>query len=108
MALRAARWFPIATVLSIVNLIWVALSVSEPAHAAAHLALAAVFGIWALRLHSAMAATTTRLESPEAIDALFAEVNELRRELSDVQERLDFAERLLGRDAESHRIERER
>jgi hypothetical protein len=39
---------------------------------------------------------------------LEAEVGDLRRELSEAQERLDFAERLLAQDAEARRVGRER
>ena len=96
MSAKPATWFPIAFVLSVVNLIWVAMTVAQPAHAAAHLVAAAGFGIWAMRLRHAMAGSETRLESAEAVDALYGELNELRRELSELQERLDFTERLLA------------
>jgi hypothetical protein len=96
MALRRLTWFPIAFVLSAVNLIWVPLTAAQPGHAAVHLALAIVFGSWALKLRPRLAATT-RIENSEAVEMLFTEVNELRKELNEVQERLDFTERLLAR-----------
>ena len=101
MAAKHATWFPIAFVLSVVNLVWAAMTVAQPAHAAAHLVAAAVLGIWAMRLRHAMAGSENRLDSAEAVDALYGEVNELRRELSDLQERLDFTERLLAHQADA-------
>src|SRR5262245_20088910 len=100
--MKRSTWFPIAFVLSAVNLIWVPFSLSEPGHAAAHLLLAAAFGAWTLKLRSGMA-DSARVENSEVVETLFNEVNELRKELSDLQERLDFTERLLARQDETQR-----
>lgn len=94
--MRRSTWFPIAFVLSAVNLIWVPLSAAQPGHAAVHLALAIVFGSWALKLRPSRTGNA-QIENSEAVETLFTEVNELRKELSDLQERLDFTERLLAR-----------
>ncbi len=102
MALRRPVWFPIAFVLSAVNLLWVPFTASEPAHAAAHLMLGLVFGGWALKLRTGLA-DSARVEGSEAVETLFTEVNELRKELTDLQERLDFTERLLARRDEPER-----
>lgn len=101
MALKPATWFPVALALSAMNLISIPFYVSEPAHAAAHLMLATVCGVWASRLRRSMAGKENRLESAEAIDALYGEVNDLRNELSELQERLDFTERLLAQQADA-------
>ena len=45
-----------------------------------------------------------REELPARLEALEAELNTLRQELSETQERLDFAERLLARGPETRRV----
>ena len=102
MALRRSTWFPIAVVLSAANFIWVPLTASQPGHAAAHLMLGIVAGAWALILRRGMV-HSAGFANAEAVETLFTEVNELRRELSDLQERLDFTERLLARRDEAQR-----
>ncbi len=44
----------------------------------------------------------------EALEALEAEVSKLRQELSEAQERLDFAERLLAQGPEARRVDPQR
>lgn len=101
MTFKPAIWHPIAVALSALNLVGAgfALSPPEPWHAMAHVVLAVAFGFWARRLRQGAgeAADETRLE------ALSDEVNSLRRELSEAQERIDFAERLLAQRPEAHR-----
>src|ERR1043166_8922720 len=99
---RRSTWFPIAVVLSAANFIWVPLTASQPGHAAAHLMLGIVTGAWALILRRRVL-HNTGFENAEAVETLFSEVNELRKELSDLQERLDFTERLLARRDEAQR-----
>jgi hypothetical protein len=111
MTFKPAIWLPIAVVLSVINLVAVgfAAGAAEPWHAGAHAALALAFGLWAQRLRKGPGGSDlqARLEGLEAevsrLGALEAEVSELRRELSEAQERLDFAERLLARGPESRR-----
>jgi hypothetical protein len=107
MTLRRSTWFPIAFVLSAVNIIWVPLTASQPGHAAVHLALGIVFGTWALKLRPSLAGGA-QIETNEAVETLFTEVNTLRKELSELQERLDFTERLLARRDEPQREWQER
>ncbi len=106
MTFKPAIWRPIAIVLSVIN--WAglgaAVEVAEPWHAAAHAALALAFGYWALRLGQ-----TRGGSGPQAqFDLLEAEMSNLRRELSETQERLDFAERVLAQAPESRRVDPER
>ena len=56
--------------------------------------LAAAFGWWAGRLRRSRRGRAARL------DELEAELDHLRGELAETQERLDFAERLLAQSAE--------
>lgn len=104
MTFRPAIWRPIAVVFSATNLIAVgfAASAAEPMHAALHAALALAGGLWIQRLISPTPAIADRDERLELLDT---EVNDLRRELTEAQERLDFTERILARDVESRRVE---
>jgi hypothetical protein len=102
MAFKSARWQPIAVVLSAANLVGVGFAAGggEGLHAGVHAVLALAFGLWAQRLMQ------RPLEIPpdERLDALEVEVGDLRRELGEAQERLDFAERVLVRSQEGRRL----
>src|SRR5438034_8287217 len=52
MAFKPTTWYPIAVVLSVVNLVGAgfALGQAQPEHATIHAALAVAFGLWARRL----------------------------------------------------------
>lgn len=108
MTFKNPIWQPIAVVLSGVNLVavGVAAGAAEPWHAATHAALALGFGVWAQRLYQRRggAEGQDRLEAREALEALEAEVGSLRGELGEVQERLDFAERMLAQAPEPRRV----
>jgi len=103
--MKRESWYPIAVGLTAINLVGVGFAVGpgEPWHAAIHAALALVCGLWAQRLRQGRGGSELegRLEGLEAevsrLEALEADVNKLRHELSEAQERLDFAERLLAR-----------
>jgi Tfp pilus assembly protein PilO len=57
--------------------------------------------VWRLRIEEARVRAGALAEGAEAeLDHVRVEVEQLRRELTEVQERLDFAERLLARKAE--------
>ncbi len=105
MTFKPTLWRPIAAVLSGINLIAVgaAANAAEPWHAGVHALLAVAFGLWAQRLHGAVAG-----DLPARLEVLEIDVNGLRRELSETQERLDFAERILAQAQESRRLDLER
>jgi hypothetical protein len=90
-------------VLSVINLVSLgfAIGAAEPGHAALHAGLALAFGVWARRLRPARPAGG---DVPAQLEALHGEVDTLRRELSEAQERLDFAERLLAQGPEARRV----
>ena len=94
MTFKSPIWQPIAIVLSAVNLVGVgfAAGAAEPWHAGIHAALALGFGLWAQRLRHRV----PFLPDDERLAALEMDVSELRRELAEAQERLDFAERVLA------------
>lgn len=106
MTFKPAIWYPIAVVLSVANVIavWFAALPGEPWHATAHAALAVGFGLWAGRLRQG----PRRGEIAAGLEALEIEVGQLRQELSEAQERLDFAERMLAQEPEPRRVNPER
>lgn len=92
-------WHPIAIVLSGVNLVagGVAAGAAEPMHAAVHGVVALASGLWAWRLRRAPEGG----ERQARLEELEAEMTQLGRELTEAQERLDFAERMLAQRTES-------
>jgi hypothetical protein len=102
MTFKPAVWFPIAIVLTAINLVGVgfAAASAEAWHASIHAALALAFALWAQRLRRGPGAT----ELPARLEALEVEVGNVRRELSEAQERLDFAERVLAQGPEGRRV----
>lgn len=112
MSFKPAIWYPIALVVSVMNLVGVgfAAGAAEPWHAAIHAALALAFGLWAQRLRQRPRGNELQapLEVLEALEAVEAEVSQLRQEVSETQERLDFTERLLAQGLESRRVGPER
>lgn len=106
MALNPRIWYPIAALGCFVNVVGVAFAVSpaEPWHATLHAALAVAFGVWAQHLKARLRAGVLNRGNETEIAALQDEVGDLRRELSDLQERMDFAERLLSQARERERL----
>jgi hypothetical protein len=107
MTFKPALWYPIAIVLSAINLVAVGLAAgeAEPWHAAVHSALALGFGLWAQRLRRLPRGSEL---VQDQLDALEAEVGRLGQDVSEMQERLDFAERVLAQGAEARRVGPER
>ena len=118
MTFKPGLWYPIAIVLSIGNVVGAgfAARAGEPWHAATHAALALAFGVWAQRLRQGPGGSDlqARLEALEALagesseDVLVMrnEVETVRRELSELNERVDFAERVLARGRSPDAIEK--
>jgi hypothetical protein len=106
MTFKSRIWYPIAGVLSLINLVAVGFAAqsAEPWHAATHGALALAFGLWAQRLRRRPGGSELPAELPARFEALEAEVYTLRQELSEAQERLDFAERVLAQGPEARRV----
>ena len=114
MTFKPAIWTPIAAILSVLNLVAVGFAAGqpEPWHAGGHAALALGFGLWAQRLRQRSQGSELQgselqgsAEIFEAIDGLEAEVSKMRRELGEVQERLDFTERMLAQVSEARRLD---
>ena len=109
MRFKSAMWYPIAVVLSVINLVAVGFAAgeSQPWHAGLHAALGLAFGLWAQRLRQGRRGSELQapLEVLDALDALEAEVSKLRQELSETQERMDFTERVLAKGPEARRMD---
>jgi hypothetical protein len=108
MTFKPAIWRPIAIVLGLLNLAAVGFAAgsAEPWHATGHAVLALLFGAWAQRLKRAPVPVESGRE--DRIEVLEAEMDNLRYELNEAQERLDFTERLLAQKQESRRVDPER
>ena len=113
MTFRPSLWYPIAVGLTVLNLGGVAFATMEPWHATVHAGLAVAFGLWAQRLRrqglslrEGATDTTEKIGAPlqEHLEAIEAEMNQLRRELSETQERLDFAERVLAQERDKRQM----
>jgi hypothetical protein len=96
MTIKPAVWQGIALALAAINLVAAGFATDEPRHLATHLVLAALFGGWAWWKRGQPAPLAPPTPSAQGLEALEAEVSNLRRELNEAQERLDFAERLLA------------
>jgi hypothetical protein len=106
MIFKPKVWQAIALVLAAVNLVAAgfAAAASESRHAVTHIVLGAAFGFWAWWLRG----QAPRNEPQPGLDALQAEVSSLRRELTETQERLDFAERMLAQRPQQRQVGPER
>jgi hypothetical protein len=102
MTFKSRMWYPIAVVVSAINVAGFGFAVrsAEPWHATIHAGLALAFGFWASRSRRGSDASTHEAR----LEGLEAEVSRLREQLSEAHERLDFAERLLVRGPESRRV----
>ena len=100
MNIKPSTWFSIAVLLTAINAI--SFPFASGAHAGVHAVLAIVCAVWAGNLQRSIRATPVQRQvegqmGQEDLEALEADMDQLRRELSETQERLDFAERLLAR-----------
>ena len=106
MTFKPKLWFPIASILSAVNLgaVWFAAAPGEPLHATGHAVLAVAFAMWAQRLKGRLRPEGVSGEHAVGTDTLALDVDDLRQALAETQERLDFAERVL---AQGDKVRRE-
>ena len=107
MTFKHGAWFPIAVALTVLNLVGLgyAVRMEEPSHALIHVGLTFAFGAWAVRLRRRSAAAAELPFPVEALQELEAEVSQLRQELTEMQERLDFTERVLAQRSEIRRMD---
>jgi predicted outer membrane protein len=104
MSVKRGIWQSVAMGLGVLNVLGAgyAAGADEPWHAAIHAVLALAFGSWAQRLRQAPRGDEAQARL-DGLEDLEFEVSKLRQELSEAQERLDFAERLLAQGAEVRR-----
>ena len=104
MAFKPAVWYPIATALTLINLVGVGFA-AEPWHATVHAVLALAFGLWAQRLRRGAggAGESELARIAEQLDQQAVALEDAQRtlanqstQLTELQERVDFAERLLA------------
>jgi hypothetical protein len=98
-------WRPIAIALSALNLVATgfAAQAGEGWHAGIHAALALAFGLWAQNLRG-RPLSFDQGEIPARLESLEIEVGNLRRELGEAQERIDFTERVMAKAQEQRRV----
>jgi hypothetical protein len=101
-------WHPAALALCAINLVGVgqAAAVAEPWHAGIHAVLGVAFWSWAQRLRERRRSGEERSGEEGELsrfDALELEVGQLRRELGEAQEQLDFTKRVLAQKLEAKR-----
>ncbi len=111
MIFKPTTWFRIAAVLAVVNLVSAGFAIGQAQlpHAAVHVVLALGFAWWAAWLRQRPGGRDLQpgrdaVDALEAVRALEADVLQLRQELTETQERLDFAERMLAQGAEARRM----
>ena len=97
MTFKPRLWYPIASILSAINLVavWFAAAPGEPLHATAHAVAAVAFAMWAQRLKGRLRPEEVTDRHQIGTDTLALDVDDLRQQLAETQERLDFAERVL-------------
>lgn len=108
MRLNPRIWTPIAQVLTAINVVAVyfAAQSAEPVHAVIHGALGAACMLWAERLRARTIRERYDAEMAQA-ELLPGEMDHVHNELAELQERLDFAERMLAQRREGDRIPRD-
>lgn len=103
-------WIPVAWLVSLGNLIsvWFAGS-AEPWHATIHASLAVLFGLGAQRLAARPDSARGQLKSEkrqmlEDLQIRLGELDELKQQVYEIEDRVDFAERLLAKQREGQRL----
>ncbi len=102
MKFKHRAWIPIAWILSVVNFVSVffAARPAEPWHATIHAGLAVLFALGAQRLAARRRASGPgELETGESHESL----SDMQARLGEMEERLDFTERLLAKHRETDR-----
>lgn len=106
MKLNPRIWVPIAQLLTVVNIgaVYFAAQAAEPGHATLHAALAVLctLGVDWLRTRARAADVLSDGQVAE-LESGTREMDDVRHELAEMQERLDFAERMLSQRREQDR-----
>ena len=102
-------WIPVAWLLALVNLgaVWFAARPGETWHATAHALLAGLFALGAQRLTARQRSGGLLGELHQTIERnqlLEQTVESLQGRLGELEERVDFAERLMAKQGEADRL----
>jgi len=102
-------WIPVAWLLSLSNLaaVWFAARPAEPWHATIHALLAVLFGLGARRLMARQRVDSLHEQLQQTIDQnqyLQQTVDGMQTHLQELEERLDFVERLLAKHRDSDHL----
>ncbi|MCU0621168.1 MAG: hypothetical protein MUC69_06680, partial [Gemmatimonadales bacterium] len=100
---RHRAWIPVTWLLSAANVasVWLAAQAAEPAHATLHAALGAALALGAARLGARRRVALAEALSTGPVPVRGeAEVEAMQSRVLELEERLDFAERLLARQRE--------
>jgi hypothetical protein len=94
MTFKPRLWYPIAAALSALNVAAAgyAASMTEAAHTSLHAALAVAFGLWAMHLRGRRDGAV----DAASLEQLGDELSLMKAEMAELQERLDFVERVLA------------
>jgi hypothetical protein len=104
MTFKSRWWYPTALALAAINLVGgvVAAAQGEAMHAGAHGVFTFAFWEWAQRLR----ARRVPVSADDRMAAMEGEVGDLRSQVAELTERLDFAERILAKGKDEERVER--
>jgi hypothetical protein len=103
-ALNPRIWAPLAVVFAVLNVGAMIVFRHDPGHSMIHLALAAGGVWWSSRLRATQRASTLEGAQMSDVLELREEVEVLRHEMLELEERVDFAERMLAQARELDRI----
>lgn len=106
MTLNPRVWAPIAQFLTVVNVgaVYFAAQAAEPGHATLHAALAVLCTLAVDWLRTRARGSDALPDGRMAeLESGSGEMDQVRHELAEVQERLDFAERMLAQRGEQER-----
>lgn len=107
---KARAWIPVAWLLCFANIIFVWFPAPvAPGHATVHALLAVLFGLGAQRLAARPGSRRPELQSEERqlledVQTRLGELNELTRRLTELEDRVDFAERVMAKQREEQRL----
>ena len=105
---KHSAWVPVAWLLSLINVaaVWFAAAPAEPMHATIHALLGAGFGVGAMHLTVRGRAAAQREHLGQVLELnehLQQTVDDMQGHLTELEERVDFAERLLATHREPDR-----
>ena len=102
MTFKPRLWYPIAAALSALNIAAAgyAASMTEAVHTSVHAALAVAFGLWAMHLRGRRDGVT----DAGSLEDLGDELSVMKGTMAELEERLEFVERMLARAEEPERI----